>query len=40
MTEEEWAKIIAEGNLSLVPKKNVYFSIFKGIKFSVRKGVW
>ena len=35
ITGEEWEQVIKEENLSLVPKKNIYFSIFKGIKYDV-----
>ena len=35
ISDEEWMNMIKTGNLSLFPKKNIYFSIFKGISFNV-----
>jgi hypothetical protein len=32
--------MIEKNNVSLHPQKNIFFSIFKGIKFEVRKKVW
>jgi hypothetical protein len=32
--------MIDKNNVSLHPQKNIFFSIFKGIKFEVRKKVW
>jgi hypothetical protein len=40
LTVAEWEQMIEENKLSLFPQKNIYFSIFKGIKFEVRKRVW
>ena len=35
LTDEEWREMIKTGNISLFAKKNIYFSIFKGINFNV-----
>ena len=40
LSVEQWRQIIKEGDLSLVSKKDLYFSIFQGIPFTVRKDVW
>lgn len=37
---EQWRQIIKQGDLSLASKKDLYFSIFQGIPFTVRKDVW
>lgn len=33
LTVEEWRKMIEQGSLTLAAKKNIYFSVLKGIKF-------
>lgn len=35
LTDDEWKDMIKDSNLSLHPKKNIYFSIFKGINFNM-----
>jgi hypothetical protein len=40
LTVDEWNEMIEKNTISLYPQKNIYFSIFKGIKFEVRKKVW
>ena len=40
LTIAEWKNIITQHNLSLYSKKDIYFSIFKGIDFQIRKDVW
>jgi len=37
---EEWSEAIKTGDLSNYSKKDLYFSIFKGIDFKIRKDVW
>lgn len=33
LTVEEWKELINSGSLSVTAKKNIYFSVLKGIKF-------
>ena len=40
LTVSEWREVIKQQNLSLFSKKDVYFSIFKGVDFTIRKDVW
>lgn len=40
LTVEEWKKIILLCDLSLASKKDIYYSIFHGIDYTVRKDVW
>jgi len=40
LTMEEWTEAIKTGDLSNYSKKDLYFSIFKGIDFKIRKDVW
>ena len=40
LTVEQWRTIIKKSDLSLVSKKDIYFSIFQGIPYVVRKDVW
>lgn len=40
LTVEDWKKIISKSDLSMVSKKDIYFSIFNGIDYTVRKDVW
>ncbi len=40
LSVEQWKKIILKSDLSLVSKKDLYFSIFNGIDYTVRKDVW
>jgi hypothetical protein len=40
LTIEEWKSIIHKSDLSMYSKKDIYFSIFQGINFQIRKDVW
>lgn len=40
LSVETWKKIIKHSDLSLASKKDIYFSIFHGIDYRVRKDVW
>ena len=40
LTVGEWRNMIQQQNLSIYSKKDIYFSIFKGVDFTVRKDVW
>ncbi len=40
LSVEDWKKIISKSDLSLASKKDIYFSIFKGIDYTIRKDVW
>lgn len=40
LSVETWKKIIANSDLSLASKKDIYFSIFHGIDYTIRKDVW
>jgi hypothetical protein len=37
---EEWAEVIRTCDLSTHSKKDLYFSVFKGIDYRIRKDVW
>jgi hypothetical protein len=37
---EEWNVIIKTSDLSFHSKKDLYFSIFQGIDYKIRKSVW
>ena len=37
---ELWKEIIKQSDLSIVSKKDLYFSIFQGIDYRIRKDVW
>lgn len=40
LTLEEWGEVIRTSDISSHSKKDVYFSIFKGIDYRIRKDVW
>lgn len=40
LTLQEWQNIVKTNDLSIYSKKDLYFSVFKGIDFKVRKKVW
>lgn len=40
LTLEEWTEVIKSSDLSAYSKKDLYFSVFKGIDYRIRKGVW
>lgn len=40
LTLEEWAEVIRTCDLSTHSKKDLYFSVFKGIDYRIRKDVW
>lgn len=40
MSLEVWKEIIKKSDLSIASKKDLYFSIFQGIDYRIRKEVW
>lgn len=40
LTLEEWGEVIRSHDLSSHSKKDLYFSVFKGIDYRIRKDVW
>jgi hypothetical protein len=40
LTLDIWKEIIKKSDLSIVSKKDLYFSIFQGIDYRIRKEVW